>query len=144
MAHSPSHTTSKKLAIVEVIRRDNTRFRRRIGVEQSTHRQQLTEFSHIRGCHWCCPRLNEVHLLCHLLQLLSPQSDEHSDGSRDKERCNLPLRTVYNIEECFDILHSVDDMDGSSDVNRWVNLRQTTDMIQRTVDDKRHIRAESL
>ena len=38
MAHSPSHTTSKTLAIVEVICRDNTRFRRRIGVEQSTHR----------------------------------------------------------------------------------------------------------
>ena len=142
--HGSAQTTRYTFAMVVVIRGDDARLRRGIGVIKPCLRQQFTQLLHIGLCDGSCPRLNEIHLVGHLRQLFAAELYQHSDAGRHEEGRHLLSRIVEGCEESVHVLQTVHDDEGCPQDDDRVDLRQTADMIQRTVHHESQFVGESL
>lgn len=145
MFHRFAYTASQAFAVLEIIGGDDARLGGSIRIVKAALGQDKAKFLHIVLRDRSCACFDEFYSICILGKAVGSKCQQHPDACRNQESGKLSFsRGIHCLKETVDVFHSVDDVQGAAYEDDGIDLGETSDVAERTIDDEGQVVMKAL
>ena len=145
MLHRFAYTASQAFAVLEIIGGDDARLGGSIRIVKAALGQDKAKFLHIVLRDRSCACFDEFYSICILGKAVGSKCQQHPDACRNQECGKFSFsRGIHCLKETVDVFHSVDDVQGAAYEDDGIDLGETSDVAERTIDDEGQVVMKAL